>query len=251
MSRIPKGEVLVDLGAGYCRGTLLSSVFTNFCKCISYEFVEERARRASEFLKTDNVIIIADLNKEKLREEYAYYLYFPRGNVLNEIIKKLYALAQRQKVTLYVCESHGDVLEYLDALMLLERQEEFPAALPRHYDNIVAYKFLGELSREENWRSFLSQWLLFHGTRRDVFFIKYYSHKYQSFVEWLVPVSSVRWVMYRDQESLECTCGRVIEIHRDEPILRKGSVDDDILKLLSNPKYKKIFIHDGVYNYEF
>jgi hypothetical protein len=107
---VPIGATIVDLGAGYCRGSML---FNNLKdkRCISVECEESRVEAALSSSPED--IIVADLLDKKFElplSEY-YFIYLPVGVVLYEIIKKV--IDQKIEATFYIIESHGDLVNYL------------------------------------------------------------------------------------------------------------------------------------------
>ena len=231
---IPKGEYLIDLGAGHCRGTLLSFLLKKY-NCISYEFVESRTVRAQAYIAKNkpeklehskDFIHCSDLDEVCLPMAYGYYLYFPRGKVLDNILKQLLARAGTTKVNLYVTESHGDVLDYIDALGF-RRIEKMKASLPRHHDYIIHYqghlreiKNINNLTYEQN----LALWLLYNKDKYLV--IKYYDIKKSEYIDWIVPVNSIEWIMYLGKPSLEMKSGRIILISQTEKIINSGLLND-------------------------
>ena len=244
--RVPKGEILVDLGAGYCRGSLLSSAL-GLATCVSYEFVPERTKQAVHFLGENENIKTLNLLTAKIKEAYGYFLYFPRGRVLDIILKKLYDISLKREVHLFVCESHGDVLEYLYSLGLFIQKEEFRAALPRHYKNIVQFKFIKQNFDLIDWRQNLALWMLFKKEKNQIFLINYYSHNVKSNVKWVVPISSLSWVKYLGKGCLLQKGGRIIDIHGDEKIDSLGLMDKKLDFLLRKNPQKKLFIHNKTY----
>lgn len=214
LKRVPKGEILVDLGAGYCRGSLISYLL-NMPKCMSYEFQISRTLAARKYLGTDECIIHADLKEEKFLQAHSYYLYFPKGIVLDKILTQLIHYSHIREVHLYVCESHGDVMAYLDHL-IGSREDEFSASLPRHYQNIVHYKIDKinfNISRKDN----LALWTLFNKDKYLV--VQYYSAIRNEEVEWIIPIFDLSWIFYHGHETLQTKTGRILLLWNQEKVI--------------------------------
>lgn len=136
---IPIGATLVDLGAGYCRGSLLFQKLGEK-RCVSVECEKSRAEAALSLNPAD--IIVGDLlnSNFKLPEAGYYFIYLPQGKVLYETIKKI--IEQRIEATFYIIESHGDLVDYfnmqINIFSLLEKP--FKTSLPRHKPFIYKFK---------------------------------------------------------------------------------------------------------------
>lgn len=213
LERIPKDQTLIDIGAGYCRGSFLANEL-DFASCISIEFVEKRAKKALDHLG-NNTILVLDLLNSKLPRANHYYLYFPKGEVLDHVIRQLIEYANTEEISLFVCESHGDVLEYLDAIGF-ERVEEFETSLPRHYDKIVNYKVLS--CEDVTWKNNLPLWMIFNQDKN--FVIDYFDKIKNEATEWIIPVKDCEWIIYNNEPAIQTKKGRIVLISRDEKIKR-------------------------------
>ena len=129
---IPKGETLIDLGAGYCRGTLLSE-YLNLSRCISIELDQLKTKQAKEFNGSGDIICtsILDFN----HEPYNYFfLYFPVNDVLIEFIKKI--LLRSRNAVFYLIESHGDLVDLFLSFDSFNLESKLPLSSQRHKDHI-------------------------------------------------------------------------------------------------------------------
>lgn len=143
---IPENAVIVDVGSGYSRGTLLAQKLGR--KCIGIEAVEQRVTACQKLLTHKEDIIHADITDENfcLPVGDYYFIYLPHGKVLYQTLKKIQKIATGRKVTLVVIESHGNVIEYLDAQdhWLVKRKETLTTSLPRHDTKIYFYDCYGQ-----------------------------------------------------------------------------------------------------------
>lgn len=136
-----QGETLIDLGAGYCRGSLLASDNTYKINCISIEIAKSRAQYAVNYLKGKNIIISDLRNKDfKLPACDAMFIYIPTGDILNKILTKFIDSGTEGSI-LYVIESHGDFIDNLRFYqdMLVEIESPMKTSIQRHDSKI--YKF--------------------------------------------------------------------------------------------------------------
>ena len=125
-------------------------------------------------------------------------------------MKNLFLFAQQREIILYACESHGDLLEYLNALDLV-KVGQFKCSVPRHEPYILKYKVpkinLNNLKRKEN----LPLWMLFH---QDQNLSIQCQNEIRTF-----PVSELEWLIYHDKPALQHLGKRIYEISVDEPIV--------------------------------
>lgn len=256
LKRIPCTEILVDLGAGHCRGTLLS-VLLQTARCVSYEFVEKRTLNAQKYLsnlvcaKNDKMIFTENMATSSLLEAYAYYLYFPRGEVLDIILRKLFKIAEQKEILIYVCESHGDLIEYIKGFRILAVESEFKCRLPRHYNNIVCFKLKFIAGYVGDWKDNIPLWLLLFADKDEyVLKVSYFHLLRKKKMQWLVPLKDVEWLIYQGRECLQFRGRRIIEISKTERILGIEKIDSELETLLNNNSYKKIFICDDIYEFD-
>ncbi|MCF8058886.1 MAG: hypothetical protein K9K67_06305 [Bacteriovoracaceae bacterium] len=150
-----------DLGAGNCRSKILFDFLKAPFQTFAYEFVPERVTAAINCyqklsLSDVDTIIQADLKTHELPLLDAYFIYLPVGKTLKKIIQQLKVLSTQKPLTLYVIESHGDLLNYLeDQLCALERVGELPLKGVRHYPNIVIYHLFDSSEQIKNERTLL------------------------------------------------------------------------------------------------
>lgn len=147
LNELEPHETLVDLGAGYGRGTFLAHAQNR--KCISIELSSQRyeiARSRGVELGIDpRLFICADLSSHPLPMAEAYYLYFPNNSVLLEILSKLYLLNPRRAIRLFVTESHGDLLPTIEMFKgVFKLVKTFPTSLPRHHSQIHCFQVINQ-----------------------------------------------------------------------------------------------------------
>lgn len=134
-------KVLADLGAGYCRGSLLIEKLGLSSKILSLEVESNRVAIAKSIVRDKSLIIQEDLldNNFQLPKVDAFFLYLPTGPVINSLIKKV--IDQKVEAIFYIIESHGDLIDNI--LFYPEVFKQIPCdlvtSLPRH-DNKI-YKF--------------------------------------------------------------------------------------------------------------
>jgi len=242
LNDLPVGECLIDLGAGYSRGTFISE-FLGLSKCLSLEFVSERVNFSIDALAQHggdtDLIQKRDLENEDIEKAYAYYLYFPKGDGLDEILKKLFFHAQTSPLYIYACESHGDLLIYLDSFKHLTLIREFRNSLPRHGQGIKKYR-VGQGDIKISWKQDLSSWFLFNKKSQMFVVIDYYHPILKKPVEWLLDLGHLELIHYQDKLYFKDLHGRIIDIGGSEPIKRICGKPRDINLLISSFSSKNI-----------
>jgi hypothetical protein len=108
-----------DLGAGNCRSKILFDFLHSPFISAAYEFAHERIEGAKKCyrqlnLKDEKNFFNQDLRKSDLSSYESFLLYLPVGETLDHVIEKLKVLSQRRAPLLYVIESHGDLIPYLE-----------------------------------------------------------------------------------------------------------------------------------------
>ncbi len=211
---IPKDEILIDCGAGYCRGSLLSA-YLNLARCVSYEYLELRVIEAKKALNRINSlkqdIFKVDLLTEALPLSYGYYLYFPTGKVLRHILRQVFIHAKNKTIYLYACESHGDLLDYLKLFKSLAIVRRFKASLPRHDKNILKFE-VTPLPLKIDFQDNLAEYLLVFENTSKAFVIKLGEY------EWIVPITACELIKYNERDALLYQNKRIIEISKNEVI---------------------------------
>lgn len=141
---LDQGDILIDLGAGYCKGSLLAETLGMGRKCVSLELSPERAGAGSACLGSlgleSDTIRVFDLLRDPLPLERAYYVYLPLGGLIFRPIEAL--LKAGRSCWFYVSESHGDVLDFFDHLSGWFRPAgHLPGEAQRHKPGIHKYYF--------------------------------------------------------------------------------------------------------------
>jgi hypothetical protein len=147
-----------DLGAGNCRSKILFDLIKAPFSSFAFEFVPERISAArscyqSLGLADNEGLIEANLKHCQLPLLDAYFIYLPVGETLKRIIQQLKIHSIKKTPFLYVIESHGDLINYLeDQLPTLKKIEELPLVGTRHHPNINVYQLTScseQLERED------------------------------------------------------------------------------------------------------
>lgn len=143
---IPADSTLIDVGSGYSRGSLLAEQLNR--KCISIEVVEQRVKASQKYLQNKDAIICADVTSENfiMPEGDYYFLYLPHGEVLYQALKRIQKIASYRKVNLIVIESHGNLIDYLNAQShwLVPKDFGIQTSVPRHDTKIYCYECYGQ-----------------------------------------------------------------------------------------------------------
>ncbi len=136
---LPQNATLVDLGAGYCRGTLLFDALGSK-RCISVEIAENRVERAKQLSPND--IILADMTSSSfiIPKESYYFIYLPVSKVLYSLFKKI--IKQKIEATFYVIESHGDLIDFffMHNTLFTPVGKPFKTSTPRHRSWVHKFK---------------------------------------------------------------------------------------------------------------
>lgn len=206
LSRLPKNAVLVDLGAGYCRGTLLAT-FLKTARCISIELSSHRVDIAKKALarhaRDTSDIIRSDLRDISIPTADYYYLYFPLGRVLCSIIRKLLLMQSTKNFKIVVCEAHGDTIDFFNSLDgTLGSSPLFKPALPRHKEVIYEYIVKSAFTKcgyAEN----LNLWWLWNFDSDDWIVYKYDHQLLKSRVQLLVSIQDVDLIKVNERFYLQ------------------------------------------------
>lgn len=139
------GKTLIDLGAGFCRGTLLAHLLNENLRCISLEIDHSRIQPAKSFLSTRSKDLIqGDIfgpSLPGLQQADALFLYLPAGKLFYQILKHL--LEGKRSLIIIAIESHGQLIPHLDLFPSLFKHKMVLAqtAVDRHDRNIYVYHF--------------------------------------------------------------------------------------------------------------
>lgn len=244
LNDIEQGETLLDIGAGYCRGSLLSS-YLNLNKCRSVEVVEyrvEQGRNALSKLGGDlSLINNADLIQELIEPADNYYLYFAKGRVFYKILRDIVVHAYNQDQKIYVCESHGDILDFFFALKNIEKIGRLKSSAKRHCPYI--YKFLIR-SMPENLdiTQDLVSWFLMNFDKKLCVEFEYYHLTMKQTVKTLCLLEDLDLVFYKNKWSLSHQYSNRIYEFEEFTITNMidySKIDTKILEKLQNREVKK------------
>lgn len=135
LNNLAQNKLLVDLGAGYCRGTFLALAINR--QCISVEIDEYRISFAKK-VHSDHVIKL-DLKTNPIPRGDGYFLYLPWGSITNSILRSIYE--RNETCLLYIIESHGDFIQNLNLYKEFNLEDTLCASSKRHDDKIYIYRF--------------------------------------------------------------------------------------------------------------
>lgn len=201
-------KVIVDVGAGFCRGTLLSE-FLSLNQCISIELLESRCLPARLFLKenhlNENLVKTQDIESiSALPVANAYYFYFHKGKLFYEVLNKIIGSVEGGDTLLYICESHGDVIEFIDSMpSLFNANTQIPVSLPRHNDYIHSYSINGTNSDHFTWKENLNEWYLINHTKNLIIEFEFTHKVLKKTMTRYIPITQLDLVFYIDSWCLE------------------------------------------------
>jgi hypothetical protein len=235
------GKSLIDLGAGYCRGTLLSCSNASYAvECFSYEILKSRMIPAYNYLEGSHYLVAADLNDSnlKLPSVDAFYLYLPTGRLLNNIFKKMLYQFKNHPV-LYVCESHGDLIETLN--FYHSYFEKIPSSLKtsltRH--DPVIHKYRLTKSQEQRVKDFddlilddikdvekIALWILKFGETDIEATISSEVANLGDKRTWQAKLKNLSLILYHGQMALFLPAsGRILQLHGPDQIIQVNGSD--------------------------
>ena len=148
----------VDLGAGVGLSCLLHALAFPDRKAIGVEISDARARAAIELaekLELKNFLMLkGDLLTCEVPHGDTYFLYFPTGPVLDRI---LFELSKRNFTSLFVIESHGDLIPRLKKESWLVEIDQISLQSKRHMMKAIVFqKGPGRIRDEAHLVSFQS-----------------------------------------------------------------------------------------------
>lgn len=218
-------HILVDLGAGYCRGSLLANYIPKR-KCISLELSDSRLNQAlkvEEKFEFPKSIQKCNLLIDPIPHGNSYYLYFPLGRVMYQIIR---ALLVRRGSCVFVCESHGDVIPLFNRLPWFRQVSNFKASLPRHNDRIYKYEIVE--AGEINWKNDFIAWYISNENQKLLIHHKLFHPILKESLVWIIPISETSLEFVNESFYLKDKHNRIINIQKDEPIINIEKASDSI-----------------------
>lgn len=136
-----KEIVICDIGASYAKMAFVANHFFPNIRVISIEPIKERIDYASKILNNTKHIFINDIFKEELikndKIDY-FFLYFPVGKILDEIIPQIDA-------PLIAIESHGELLNRLGH-SFSQKKKLTKLVFPRHNPHSYIFSHKEETS---------------------------------------------------------------------------------------------------------
>jgi hypothetical protein len=226
-----KPGTLVDLGAGYCKGTLLSEYLGLSSRCISIEVERVRVQAARSLLDGHDDLIHGDLldGEYILPRADAYFMYLPTGVILNSIIKKV--INQKIEAIFYIIESHGDFIDTIS--FYPEIFEELPSSLKvsqqRHDKKI--YKFKSKKINEINIRKEdlalenINLWLILYSQEDTYVLIESKVANTNTTRKWKANLKDARIINYNGELSLQLNYpNRILQLETQDKIVEISRV---------------------------
>ena len=141
-SNLGDGKTIIDLGAGFCRGTLIANYLNLNIKCLSVEIDFERVNPAIKYLDSNEEVYCGDIMDDSYKlpmQTDAIFLYIPSGLLLYRVFELLTQLGK--EVIIYVIESHGQLISNLDLLPSIFKGKEVIDSVynSRHDSHIYRY----------------------------------------------------------------------------------------------------------------
>lgn len=144
-TQLDKKSTFVDLGSGVSRGAFVALNFDGL-KYIGIELMDERISSTIESLRKlgqkSSDILKLDLSSSRLPSANYYFIYFPLGKTLSFILMQLIIMAKNNNFEIIVIESHGDLIDKMNALSFSFklRDSSLTTSLPRHNNKIHFFK---------------------------------------------------------------------------------------------------------------
>jgi hypothetical protein len=217
------GENLVDLGAGYCRGSMLFNTLGGK-RCLSLEIIESRVEAAKKICRDD--IFVNDITSAEfiIPVESHYLIYLPVSKVLYTLFKKL--IEQKIEATFYVIESHGDLVDFFkmhDSLFTLIGKP-FKTSTPRH--NQWVYKFKSNILtnfkiEDELFNSNIPLWHLYNFDSPKKFIIESKIMNSNKTKVWSADIKGSRIINYNNELAVYLeNPARILQLKTQDKILQ-------------------------------
>ena len=224
-------ETLVDLGAGYCKGTLLSQYLGLSGHCISIEVETVRVKAARLVSSIPREILHADLLSEdlKLPMAQAYFMYLPAGPLLNSVIKKI--IIQKIEAIFYIIESHGDFIDTINYYPEIFEEIESNLKVSQHRHDKKIYKFKSKVFREAPIKKNnltidnIHLWLLEYSTEDTTVVVESKIANTNSTRKWKANLKSSRLIKYNGELSLQLFSPfRILQLETQDKIVEISQV---------------------------
>lgn len=223
-------KLLCDLGAGYARGSFLACD-RGWDNCFSVEIDKERFQHVRQAFETRNFPIDRVINADICEIDYssfdAFFFYFPLGRKFMESISKLWQLAKQKHISIFVIESHGDMIPFLKNLSFLDECNRWPLSQPRHDPYLYQFN-VKPVSPSNMLEEFLAS------PNSDQAFIYEYEHMLlETKVQWLIPFRKASLQFHQGKFYLEFL-----------PLHRLISLDELLISRKLSPKELKLTEND-------
>ncbi|MEX0798774.1 MAG: PSP1 domain-containing protein [Bacteriovoracaceae bacterium] len=143
MEDLNDGETLVDLGAGYAKGSLLCQALGFKKTCVSLELSRQRIQHSKNIAREKGLdpglIRPFDLRNGQIPLAQAYFVYLPLGELIFKPLESL--LDRKHPCVFYVVESHGDVIDFFESLSWFKLEKVLTSASPRHKMGVYKFRF--------------------------------------------------------------------------------------------------------------
>lgn len=145
-----------DVGGGIGKGKFIFDLLSSNPKveAFSLELLEQRHHEGLQAHKKlglpfNEGFQCCDLRTTLLPKVDAYFIYLPVGEVLDKVLSQLEEIFQEKEGILYVIESHGDLIPYLQNSIPLKLIAQSSLTSKRHNPDLHVYQ-IGPL---KSWRS--------------------------------------------------------------------------------------------------
>ena len=199
---LPEGERLVDLGAGYGKGTLLAEGLGLSGRCLSLEIDPDRVKHAKKLARNsgldEKLFQLFDLTKEAIPLSDSYLVYLPLGELIFQPIERL--LMKKHSCVFYVVESHGDLVDFFEnAPLWFKLDSILPSRSKRHREGIFKFRFTPQEFKGELENSYNAiYWLVQEWSKKRPVLLKKESGQE------IVCSSSLLPIKYNKQMAFEC-----------------------------------------------
>lgn len=200
-------KILCDLGAGYCRGSLLSEKDPSLAKCISIEVQKNRIEEALKLIEDKSLLLNKNLLDPlfKLPIADAYFIYLPTGEVLNSIFRKI--KEQNIEAVFYFIESHGDLIETVEFYpeLFSELVSNLKVSSQRHDLKVYKYQSLIWSKKRPSFNELddLNLWLIYYSNRESKVLIESKVAGTDKKREWIGSLYKARYLNYNGEVALQ------------------------------------------------
>lgn len=236
-------QTLVDLGAGYARGTLLSS-FLNLRKCKSIELAKKRLTAAFHYLRdSENKydLVLDSIENYQADSDDVFYVYMPLNKTLLKTLRNILLACSPAVVDFVVCESHGDLIPFFENLGESTGDILFENSLPRHNQYTLRFSLKSDVLQSQLQDNICGWWVQHHDSLKVLEF-EYHHLLLNQKVKLMVKCKNLDLV-YQNEEFYfqHSRTGRIFNTDREFKLLECKNINQyapRIQEVLSEPIYE-------------